>query len=120
MTTAPQCTDHAFAYLRHMPVGVQIFLGMITTIKSCLICFYFLASCFMILIPNQPLPFVGEKDICKIDDSLISLPSLYAEINKKKRNFNSLKFFTQTKSLPALYFTHFIACERLWTYKFPI
>lgn len=66
----------ALSYLRHMPVRVQMFLGMITTIKLCLIWFYFLASCVMMLVPNQPLHFVGEKDVCKIDDFLVSLPSL--------------------------------------------
>lgn len=47
----------------------------------------------MKLVPNQPLPFVGEKDIGKIDDFLSHCPP-YAEINKK-RNFKSLKFIMQ-------------------------
>lgn len=65
------------------------------------------------LASNQPLPFVGEKDIWEMDDFLTSLPSS-AEINKKE-NFQSLKFFTQAQSLTALHFTHFIAYKQLWT-----
>lgn len=67
---------------------------------------------------------INHCTICRrkwhMQDWWLPYPTALSMLKLIRRNIKSLKLFMQAQPLPALHFTHFIICEWLWTYKFPI